>query len=257
MQGGNKQKPDVPKAINQWDRMMAIVEALGVELLEIPPVKECQDQVFSANVGLSIGKTMVLANYSAPGRSCEVEPARQFFTKMGLNCIQPPFAFEGFADCRKWKTGYYFGGSGQFSDNRAFDWIEQQCGVKIIRIKEINPKTYHADCCIFVVDEENFLVTPGSLDAASIATLKKCGNVHMTPTGIETTGITNVVPIREKRLIMSGAFNPEQPDYRRAMDYLLETMDKLGYTCLFVEANAFEPSGGDLSCVCLIMDISP
>jgi N-dimethylarginine dimethylaminohydrolase len=257
MEGKNKQKPDVPKAINQWDRTMHIMESLGVELLEIPPMKGCQDQVFTANVGLSIGKTMVLANYSAPGRACEVPPARDFFTKLGLNCIQPPFAFEGYADCRKWKPGFYFGGYGQFSDNRAFDWIEQQCGVKIIRLKEINPATYHEDCCLMVVDEENFLVTPGSLDDASIATLKKCGNVHMTPTGIETTGITNGVLINEKRIMLSGAFNPEQPNYRKAMDFLLETMDKLGYTMLFVEANAFEPSGGDLSCICLVMDFNP
>lgn len=251
MSGKNKQEPDVPKAINQWDRIVHIVEALGVDVLEIPPTKGAQDAVFTANVATNIGDTMVMANYKAPGRAVEVAPATKFFTQLGFKCIQPPDFYEGFADVKKWKDGYYFGGWGLFSTKEAFDWIENQCGVKIIHLHEIDERTYHLDCNLLIVDQENFIVTTGSLAPESIATLKKCGNVHMTPPGIETTGITNAVLIPEKRLLLSGAFNPEQPDYRKAMDFLLSTMDKLGYSCIFVEANAFEPSGGDLSCIIL------
>jgi N-dimethylarginine dimethylaminohydrolase len=243
------EKPDVPLACNQFDRLAHIIEALGVEVVELPPDPKCQDATFVANVGLAIGKTFVLANYKAPGRACEIEPARKFFTSMGYNCIQPPFFYEGFADVQPWKHGVYFGGWGLFSTNEAFDWIEQQCGVKIVRIHEINPKVYHEDCVLRVVDEENFIVCKSGIDADSLKTLKKLGNVILTPEGIETTGITNCVLIPEKRLCLSGALNLNQPDYSKAMDFLLETMDKLGYDCIFVQCSAFEPSGGDLSCL--------
>jgi N-dimethylarginine dimethylaminohydrolase len=244
MEGKNHQEADIPKALNQWDRVAHIIEAFGVDVKELPPAKGCQDQCFVANIGLNIGKTIVLANYKAAGRSCE----------LGYNCIQPPFHFEGEADCKKWKDGIYIGGYGLFSDNRAFDWIEQQCGVEIIRVQEINPKTYHLDCDLLVVDEKNFLVVESGLSKDSVKQLKQCGNVIFTPNGIETTGITNGVLIPEKRIYLSGALNPEQKDYQKAMEWLLKTMDDLNYTVVFVEMNAFEPSGADLSCTVMHLE---
>jgi N-dimethylarginine dimethylaminohydrolase len=248
MEGKNNEPADVPRALNQWDRTAHIMEAFGVEVLEIPPAKGCQDQCYVANIGISIKPYIVLANFKAAGRACEVEPARKFFTGLGYNCIQPPFEFEGEADLKLWKEGVYFGGYGLFSSQQAFKWIEQKTGVQIIPVREIDPKTYHLDCSLLVVDENNFIVTKSGLDAASIKTLEKCGNIIFTPPDIATTGITNGVLIPEKKIFLSGTFNPEQPDYRKAMEWLLSTMDKLGYTVVLCDVDSYNPSGADLSC---------
>jgi N-dimethylarginine dimethylaminohydrolase len=257
MEGKNHEEADVQRAMNQWDRTAHIMEALGVELFEIPPTKGCQDQIYVANIGISIEPYIILANYKAAGRSCEVPPARDFFTKLGYQCIQPPFNFEGEADLKLWKKGVYFGGWGLFSDKRAFEWISKQTGVSIIPVREINKKAYHLDCNLLVVDEENFIVVKKGLDAASIKALQKLGNVHFTPDGIETTGITNGVLIPEKQIYMSGTFNPELPDYRKAMEWLLEKMDTLGYTCLFVDVDSYNVSGADLSCSVMHLTFDP
>ncbi len=257
MEGKDKEPANVPRAINQWDRSAHIMEALGVEIFEIPPVKGCQDQVYVANIGIAIDPYIILAHYKADGRACEVPPARKFFTGLGYQCIQPPDFFEGEADLKLWKEGFYFGGYGLFSSLNSFKWIERMTGAKIIPVHEINKKAYHLDCNLLVVDEGNFIVVKNGLDADSIKTLQKFGNVHFTPDGIETTGITNGVLIPEKKIYMSGTFNPEQPDYRKAMEWLLEKMDELDYTCLFVDVDSYNASGADLSCSVMHLTFDP
>lgn len=248
MEGKNKEPADVPRALNQWDRTAHIMEAFGVELFEMPPEKGCQDMVYCANIGIAIEPYIVLANYKAPGRACEVLPAKKYFESLGYQTIQPPKYFEGEADLKLWKKGHYFGGWGLFSTKNAFQWIADKCNVKIIPVQEIDPKGFHLDCSLLVIDEENFLVNKAGLSPDSIKTLKKLGNVTFTPEGIETTGCTNGVLIPEKKIYMSGAFNPEQKDYQKAMEFLLETMDKFGYTCVFTDVDSWNASGADLSC---------
>jgi len=255
MTGKNKVPVDVPRALTQHDRTGHIFEALGVELFEIPPVKGAQDQTYVANVALVIdeSKMAIMARYKAAGRAVEVEPARQFLTQLGYKCIQPPIGstFEGWADCKRWKSGIYFGGWGLFSNKAAFQWISNNTGIKIIPVKEIDEGTYHLDCNLLVVDENNFIVVKSGLDSQSVKTLQKCGNVIFTPDGIETTGITNGVIIPEKKIYCSGCLQPEQKEYRRACEWLLETMDKLGYTVVFFDVDSYGPSGADLSCTVL------
>jgi N-dimethylarginine dimethylaminohydrolase len=251
------EKPDVPRALNQFDRSVHLFESLGVEVLEIPPQKGAQDQLFTANVGTEINGVIVLANFSAPGRAVEIPPAQKFFQQLGYKCVQPPMAQEGEADLKKWKQGYYFGGWGLFSKKESCDWIMKQLGVTVIPVQEVNPKSFHLDCCLLVVDQENFMVTRKGLSPDSIKTLQKLGNVTFTPEGIETTGCTNGVLIPEKRIYVSGAFNPEQPDYRKAAEWLLETMDKFGYTTVFTDCDSYNASGADLSCSVMHLENPP
>ncbi len=225
-----------------------------MEVLEIPPVKGCQDQTFVANVAVSIEPYIILANYKAAGRACEVAPAKTFFEKQGYKCIQPPFDFEGSADCKKLKEGLYFGGIGQFSSPRAFKWIEEQTGVKIALVREINPRAYHADCCLFVIDEENVIVNRSGLSGESIKTIEKYANVIEQPKGLDTTGITNAIKIPRKNIILSGTFNPEQTDYRKSMEWIFVTMDKFGIAVVLVDTDAVDPSGADASCCVLNLD---
>src|SRR5580700_2218323 len=50
---GKSQKVDVPRAMDQYDRVKNWCEDLGVPVLEIPPEKGSQDQTFVANIGIA------------------------------------------------------------------------------------------------------------------------------------------------------------------------------------------------------------
>lgn len=251
-------KVDVPRAMKQYSRIKNVIEALGVEVLEIEPVEGCQDQTYVANIAVAIEPLIVLAHYKAPGRDCEVEPARQFFESHGYKTVQPPMFFEGEADLKRLNDDLYFGGYGQFTDREAHDWISYQTGVTIIPIHEVDEKLYHLDCSVLVIDEDHVLVTKGGIDAESLKRIERVADVTLTPKDIETyAGITNAVLIPEKKIVLSGTFNPDDKEYVKSMEWMNKTFDQWGYTCLFLDTDEADKSGADLSCCVMHLPFDP
>lgn len=245
---------NIPRAMAQYTRAKRVIESFGTQVLEIPPVEGCQDQTYVANIGIALKPYIVLANYKAEGRDCEVPPARQFFRSLGYATIQPPFYFEGEADLKKLTEEVYIGGWGKFTDPKALDWIEEQTGISIIRVKEVSDQLYHLDCSIFVVNEENILLTEAGLDDASVRSLEHVANLHTTPPDIASTGITNGVKIPGKPIYMSGTFQPETKEYRKAMEWILKFFDQFGWSVVLMDTDEADKSGADLSCMVMHLD---
>lgn len=246
-----KGKPiDLKRAMRQYHRAKTIIEALGVHVDEITPAPGCQDQTFVANVAVAVEPYIILSNFKAPGRSGEIAPARSFFRKLGYETIQPPYHFEGEAELKRLRDDLYFGGYGQFSDRKALEWIADTCEVEIIPIHETDATLYHLDCSVLPVDEQNVLVTVDAIDKPSLHAIEAIANVIPTPPapGHNTTAITTCVLIPEKNICLSGAFNAERTDYVKAMEWLNDTFDKFGYTCVFLDMDEVSKSGADLSC---------
>lgn len=250
---------DIPRALRQFKRSVNVLNAFDVETLFIPPVPEAQDQTYVANIGVSIKPFIILANYQAEGRDPEIEPARKFFESMGYKCVQPPYHFEGEADLKKVTDGVYVGGYGQFTDIRTYQWIEELTGVQIVPVHEVNEELYHLDCSLLIIDEQHALVTKEGLDPNSLKALEQILDITVTPRGkgLVHTGITNAVLVPDKKIYLSGTFNPELPEYRTAMEWLNQTMDGFGYTCVFLDVDEYDKSGADLSCSAMHLDFEP
>jgi len=249
------QKVDTERAMRQYDRIKRLMTALDVAVLEIPPIKGAQDQHYTANIGISLNPFIVLAKMSAAGRTIEEAPAKKFFERRGYTVIQPPYAFEGEADLKKWKDGVYFGGHGKLSDWKAHEWISKKAGVEIIPIREISDSLYHLDCSLFVIDEKNFMVCRGGMDKESFKRLEKVANIIEVPNDVMSTGATNCVKIPgNKKIILSGMFFPEEKKYQKSMEWMLTTMDKLGYSIVFCDIDEADKSGADISCTVMHLD---
>jgi len=263
MEGGGEQfhggtkKIDRNRAMTQYQRIKRLIEALDVPVLEIPPTPGAQDAVYVANIAVALEPYIVLANYKAPGRDVEEEPARQFFESLGYQVIQPPYDFEGEADFKKWKDKTYFGGWGKFTDARALAWIRDQTGVEVIPIREVSDALYHADCSLFVIDEENLLINREGIDQQSYAQFKKLGNVIDVPPKLSATGITNAVKIPDKNVILSGLFHPEDKKYQKSMEWIFTTFDKFNYSVILVDIDEPDKSGADVSCMVMNLDFEP
>lgn len=257
MEGTRAEPVDKPRALRQYERAKRLIEALGATVLEIPPVKGAQDQEFTANIAVAIDPYIILANYKAPGRAIEVPPANAFFRSLGYQTVQPPTYFEGEADLKRLNDKIYIGGYGQFSDARTYDWIEQLTGVQIVRVRETNAKLYHLDCSLMPLDEETIIASPEGLDAASMRALEHIAHVIPVPKGLAAAGVTNGIKITEKKVYLSGALAVEQPAYRKAVEWLLDTLDQFGYVVTFLDTDAVDPSGADLSCTVMRLTFPP
>lgn len=253
------EKVNVARAMKQYGRIVRLLRALDVEVLEIPPVEGCQDQTYVANIAVTIPKArkIVLANYKAPGRACEEAPARRFFTALGYDVIRPPAKFEGEADFKLWRENIYFGGWGKFTDRKALDWIAEQTGCQVIPIHETSDELYHLDCSLFIVDEQNFLVNREGMDKASLRTLESVANIIPVPPEIYATGATNCVRVPGKDILLSGMFFPEEKQYQRSMEWMAETFDRFGKTVCYMDIDEPDKSGADISCMVMHLDFEP
>lgn len=248
-------KVDTARAMKQYERIKRKITALDVQVLEIPAKKGAQDQHYTANIGVSLNPFIVLAKFSANGRTIEEEPAKKFFEGRGYSVIQPPYSFEGEADLKKWKDGVYFGGYGKFSEWSAHEWIMKKTGVEIIPIRETSDSLYHLDCSLFVFDKDNFMVCRDGMDRESFKRLEKLGNVIVVPKNIMATGATNMVKIPgNKKIMLSGMFQPEDKNYRQGMEWMLTTMDKMGHSIIFCDIDEADKSGADISCMVMHLD---
>jgi len=247
------EKVDVKRAVRQFTHITRLLRELGVTVLEIPPVEGAQDQTYTANIAVAIpddngsGK-IVLANYKAPGRAIEEQPAREFFEQMGYDVIRPSTYFEGEADFKLWKPGVYFGGHGKFTDRRSLDWISQKCGIQVIPIEETSDELYHLDCSLWVIDPEHFLVNRDGMSKESFKRLETLGEVIVVPPEIMACGATNVVRVPGKNIVLSGMFFPEVKQYQKAMDWMYEQCDRFGLSVIFVDIDQADLSGADVSC---------
>lgn len=250
----HNQPVNVDRAMKQYARIVRLLRGLDVPVLEIPPVKGCQDQTYTANIAVAIDPKIVLAKYKAEGRSCEEEPARKFFEQLGYTVIQPPTFFEGEADFKRWKPGVYFGGWGKFTDRTTGPWIAKQTGCEVIPLRMTSDDLYHLDCVIAVLDEETFLVNPAGLDRPSLRELEKRGNVIVVPRNVMNTGATNIVQIPGRKIVLSGMFFPEAEKYREGMEWMLKTFDERETTVLFMDIDEGDKSGADISCMVMHLD---
>lgn len=257
MTGKNKEPVDVERACKQWRALKHLIEALGTQVLEIPPKEGAQDQAFTANIAVAIEPYIILANYKAAGRAIEVPPAKLFFESMGYKTIQPPTHFEGEADLKHLRDDIYIGGVGQFSSPEAFEWIERHTGVTIIPVRETNEKLYHLDCSLMVLDEQTIVASHDGLDRSSYKALEQVAEVIEVPKGLALAGVTNGIKIVDKKVLISGTLQPEDALYRRGIEWLLATYDKVGYVVTFADTDGVNCSGADASCEVLTLTFAP
>src|SRR5947209_1787275 len=63
--------PDHGLASTQWQRLVALYEQFGVEVLIVPPAPAQPDLVFTANAGLIYGQRFLLSRFRYPERRGE------------------------------------------------------------------------------------------------------------------------------------------------------------------------------------------
>ena len=251
------EKIDVKAAMKQYDRIKILIESLGTEVLEIPPDPACQDQSYTANVAVCLGpKDVVVSKFSAAGRPPEEKPAMDFFKKLGCKVQQSPHYFEGEADCKWLRDDIYFGGYGMFSDARTYDWMMDNYDVEVVPLQIVNEYLYHLDCSIFVLDDQNVLVTKEGLAPESVKLISKYAEPHFTPPEYQKGGLTNMLKVpRVPICIWEEEPTDDAKTTKKVMDWHEKLLDKFGLVLVTVGIGDFAASGADLSCMVMHLEM--
>ncbi|HZG93038.1 MAG TPA: amidinotransferase [Pseudonocardia sp.] len=172
-------RPQVPVdralAMRQWDGLRRTFLDLGhrVDLLE--PRSGLPDMVYAANGATVVGGAVFGARFRHPERAPEAVAHRDWFTAAGFGPVHPAVHVnEGEGDLLV-VGDVVLAGSGFRTDPRAHAEAARVLGRPVVPLTLVDPRFYHLDTAIAVLDDRPGRATiawfPPAFDAASRAEL--------------------------------------------------------------------------------------
>ncbi|MCA8913324.1 MAG: amidinotransferase [Planctomycetes bacterium] len=176
---GNLNAVDTAAAVRQWDALADAYRGLKlcVDMIDAP--KGLADFCFAANQSLVFvdeeGKSgALLSRMASESRAPEVEHFKAFYREQGYTLHELPegFHFEGAGDAiRHADKRLHWGGVGPRTDEAAWDQAGKLIG-PVIPLRLADPRFYHLDTCLCVLDAETAMYYPPAFDEPSCERLK-------------------------------------------------------------------------------------
>ncbi|MDP8956971.1 MAG: arginine deiminase-related protein [Actinomycetota bacterium] len=219
-----EREPNRRLALAQFFQVYRYIASEGVVyLVPTPPKAELQDQVFTANLAVSLEHqshrgTIVVSNFTSEPRVAETDVGLAFFGLLGDEVHVAPSKFEGDAELKHLHDHVYVGGYGLRSEPETYDWMERTFGMRVIKVRLKDPYLYHLDCLVFPVTREDTVVCTELLDQNEIEEIERETNILDVSEEEAYTGICN--SLRVTNTILNGS-NIHDLD-RRSEDYAHE-----------------------------------
>jgi len=157
---------DLDRARQQWDGLVATLEAAGAEVARLESRPGLPDLVFTANAGTVNGARFVPSRFRHPERSPEVPHYVAWFRAAGYSVEELPdgVAHEGAGDALPF-GGVFVSGYRYRSDAAAHAALSRLLGVAVRPVELADPRFYHLDLTFCPLDERRALVAPQCWDA--------------------------------------------------------------------------------------------
>ena len=146
------QSVDTKLALTQWNELKDIYQQLGHKVDLIEPQQGLPDMVFAANSGLVLDDTVLGARFLSEHRQPEAEHYRRWFLAHGYSTVtMPTHVNEGEGDFI-WTGTVLLAGTGFRTEPQAHAEAREALGVPVISLQLVDPRYYHLDTALFVLD---------------------------------------------------------------------------------------------------------
>ncbi len=168
-------RPDAPVdpeiAMRQWAALRATYESLGHAVSTIDPVAGLPDMVFAANGATVIDGTVLGVRFRYPQRAAEAAAYMSWFITHGYQRVHAPvFVNEGEGDILV-SGQTVLAGYGFRSDEAAAGELASVFGRRVVSLRLVDPRFYHLDTALCVLDASTAMYYPAAFDDAGRAAL--------------------------------------------------------------------------------------
>ncbi len=167
-------RADGARARIQWENLRRkLAETTDVVL--VAPQSGLPDMVFTANAGLAIGRTVVLAQFHAKQRREEEGLFRRWFEQQGFHIAPWPrdVDFEGAGDAlMDLERNLIWCGYGWRSSARAPALLQEIFQQEAVALKLQDPRFYHLDTCFCPLADGTVIYYPAAFDPPSLAAIR-------------------------------------------------------------------------------------
>jgi N-dimethylarginine dimethylaminohydrolase len=168
-------KPDEPAdaglAMRQWERLRQVYLDLGHQVHVIDPVPGLPDMVFAANGATVIDGKVLGVRFRHPERAAEAGAYLDWFRARGWSPVHVPEHYnEGEGDILI-AGETVLAGYGFRSDEAAAGELAAVFGRPVVSLRLVDPRFYHLDTALCVLDATTAMYYPAAFDDAGRALL--------------------------------------------------------------------------------------
>ncbi|MFI6143962.1 dimethylargininase [Streptomyces sp. NPDC051109] len=163
---------DAALAVLQWERLRDLYRALGHTVELIDPVPGLPDMVYAANGATVVGGRVLGARFRNAERVAEGPAYLDWFRANGFTELHDPeYVNEGEGDFLV-TAGAVLAGYGFRSDERGHREAEAFFGRPVISLELVDPRYYHLDTALAVLDGDEIMYHPQAFAPSSRAVLE-------------------------------------------------------------------------------------
>ncbi|MEU6862765.1 dimethylargininase [Streptomyces sp. NPDC046876] len=164
---------DTDLAVLQWERLYALYRELGHTVDLIDPVPGLPDMVYSANGATVLGDRVLMARFRHPERAAEAPAYQAWFEANGYTeVVAPEHVNEGEGDYLV-AGSRILAGTGFRTDPASHAEAERVLGAPVVGLTLVDPRFYHLDTALAVLDDDEIMYFPGAFSAESQAVLRE------------------------------------------------------------------------------------
>ncbi|WP_260971221.1 dimethylargininase [Mycolicibacterium llatzerense] len=167
---------DTALAVRQWEHLVQTYRSLGHTVQLVDPIPGLPDMVYAANGGLVLDdgfeKVAIIARFTYPQRTGESVAYAGWLLDHGYCPLYTEHTNEGQGDLliigSKILAGYGFR-----TDRQSHDEVAKLSGLPLTSLQLVNPRFYHLDTALAVLDDDTIAFYPPAFGATSVALLRK------------------------------------------------------------------------------------
>ena len=230
---------DPALALRQWAAVRTAYERLGHRVDILDPVAGLPDLVFAANAGLVVDGKVLVSRFRHPERTGEEAVDMGWFRSHGFDAVQARWWNEGEGDLLV-VGEVILAGSGFRSDPRAHAEVTAFAGRPVLSLELVDPRWYHLDTALAVLDDETIAYHPGAFSPASRELLReRFGDAVIASEDDALAFGLNACSDGRNVVLAAGA--------RRLADQLAER----GFDPVLVDTSELQKAGGSVKCTTL------
>ncbi|MFE3328923.1 dimethylargininase [Streptomyces sp. NPDC059176] len=163
---------DTELAVTQWERLHDLYVELGHRVDLIDPLPGLPDMVYAANGATVVDGKVLGARFRDAERAAEGPAYLEWFRANGFATHDPVHVNEGEGDLLL--TGsYLLAGRGFRSVDAGHAEAQEFLGRPVVGLDLVDPRFYHLDTALGVLDADEIVYYPGAFSEASLAVLRR------------------------------------------------------------------------------------
>lgn len=157
---------DVELATAQWEQLRHTYLRLGHAVDVVEPVAGLPDMVYAANGGFIANDVAVVAKFRFVERAGESKAYAAWLSSAGYRTVFTRYVHEGQGDLLMIGE-MVLAGYGFRTDPRAHAEISAALGLPVVSLELVDPRFYHLDTALAVLDDHTIAYYPPAFSAAT------------------------------------------------------------------------------------------